>query len=180
MTAVAIPPHAADTALDLVAAVRAAAEAGVSDSYALAERLIADWSDEQCRVMLSALLPGYLRGLAERNAEAAAIQEVRERMARPRPEPAANRLTTAQRVNSWYSGILALKVSVGDRFLHLGDCTVHDLHDVASKLYHDATALNTRADRFVKLADHLEDHDLRTVADVDETTLKALLKGVAE
>lgn len=163
------PKSEVTTVLDLVASIRELVGSGIGDANVLAETLITSWSDAECRVMLSALLPNYLRGLVERQAEAASIQEWRERAAQPKATvPAPTRVTTPQRVSSWYTQTLASKVTVGTGWKYLADCTADELVQASARLH-------TKAIRLSRLADALRDEGARTVGQLSEARVRAAL-----
>lgn len=168
------PKSEVATALELVASMRKLVDGGVSDANVLAETMIGLWSDAECRVMLSALLPNYLRGLVESHAEAASIQEWRDRAAQPKATaPTPNRVTTPQRVSSWYTQTLASKVTVGASWKYLADCTADELMQASARL-------RTKAIRLARLADALRDVGVQTVSQLPEARVRAALDEGAE
>lgn len=139
-------------------------DAASADPADIADKILGDLSDEECRVGLRATLTDYVRNFAGRA----------DRQVRSAPVPQGT--GRAARIRTWYAATLATRLLAGGEWKFLRDCTAGDLHEAAALRFKTAAATQAEGERWVRLADLVEDKGAETVADLSEEELRSVFE----
>lgn len=135
-----------------------------ADPSVIAGKVLEQLTDAECRIALAATLDAYIHGVSSSSDRAVRRAPLIKGPSRP------------QRVAGWYAMTLSTRMLAGDTWKFLRDCTASDLHEAAALRYRTAAAVTAEADRWVRLADVMENASASTVADLDETALRSVFE----
>lgn len=151
---------------DLAALIRNAAEDYASaDPNDIASIVLGRIATAHYKEALALCLPGYVRVALAGQAS------------KIRGAAKSGRLTSPERIRTWYAQQLGTALFCGGDWKFLRDCTPEDLHQAAADRYRKASDVAAEADRWTKVALFMEENDRATVARISEAELKSLMEA---
>lgn len=140
------------------------------DPGVVAEKILANLTDDEAHVVAAATLRDYVRHVLVRPAAVAKTATYETRGGHKTASAA-----TASLID-WYGAELAISMHVGDAWKRLGDCGVKDLEYIVSSRRTKAREVLAEADRYQALLAAVKKAKVSTVSALDPDVGRALLK----
>jgi hypothetical protein len=148
---------------------RVAAEGVYCDPTTVAEKVLAELSDWECREALKLTLPNWVRNVL--GDDARHVYHTRVPAAGAPAGP-----SRADRIRNWYAIAIAQPL-LGREWKRLGDCEQADLQAAADERFKAAYRTLAEAEKWKRLAAYLGEHRIATVGEVQPDVLYQLLQG---
>jgi hypothetical protein len=141
------------------------------DPHELAEAVLARLgkSPRILRAALAEVLPQFLAAFTSRKRNTTISSRSR----------ISNRSAKVAGIREWFPRFLSETLFTEQGWRRIGECTADDLLFAASQRRKRAISEGIRANQYTRLADALKNEGVDTVAELDETTVRAALDDAA-